>query len=63
MGGRPAGSPRKDEPVEELRANGVEIARPVSAEGFGLMTALRIPGGGEIGLYEPRHPTPPRVSR
>jgi predicted enzyme related to lactoylglutathione lyase len=49
--------------VEELRAKGVEITRPVSDEGFGLMTALRIPGGGEIGLYEPRHPTPPRVSR
>jgi hypothetical protein len=21
------------------------------------MTAIRMPGGGELGLYEPRHPT------
>jgi catechol 2,3-dioxygenase-like lactoylglutathione lyase family enzyme len=44
--------------VAELRAKGVEITRPVSDEGFGLVTALRVPGGGELGLYEPRHPTP-----
>ena len=44
--------------VAELEAKGVELARPVSDEGFGLMTAIRLPDGGEIGLYEPRHPTP-----
>ena len=27
-------------------------------EGFGLVTTLRLPGGGELGLYEPRHPLP-----
>jgi hypothetical protein len=21
------------------------------------MTAIKLPGGGELGLYEPRHPT------
>jgi predicted enzyme related to lactoylglutathione lyase len=41
----------------ELAAKGVELSRPVTDEGFGLMTAIRIPGGGELGLYEPRHPT------
>ena len=41
--------------VAELEAQGVDIARPVSDEGFGLMTAIRLPGGGELGLYEPRH--------
>lgn len=44
--------------VEELQGQGVEFTRPVSDEGFGLMTAMRMPGGGELGLYEPRHPTP-----
>ena len=44
--------------VEELTAQGVEIVRGVTDEGFGLMTALRLPGGGELGLYEPRHPSP-----
>jgi catechol 2,3-dioxygenase-like lactoylglutathione lyase family enzyme len=45
--------------VAELEAKGVELTRPVSDEGWGLVTALRVPGGGELGLYEPRHPTPP----
>jgi len=44
--------------VRELREKGVEFARPVSDEGFGLVTAIKLPGGGELGLYEPRHPSP-----
>jgi catechol 2,3-dioxygenase-like lactoylglutathione lyase family enzyme len=44
--------------VGELRAKGVEIVRDVSDEGFGLLTAIRLPGGAELGLYEPRHPSP-----
>ena len=46
--------------VSELQAKGVEFTGPISDEGFGLMTAMRLPGGGELGLYEPRHPVPPR---
>ena len=44
--------------VAELTAQGVEIVRDVSDQGFGLLTAIRLPGGGELGLYEPRHPSP-----
>jgi catechol 2,3-dioxygenase-like lactoylglutathione lyase family enzyme len=44
--------------VAQLQAKGVEFTRPVSDEGFGLMTAMRVPGGDEIGLYEPRHASP-----
>jgi catechol 2,3-dioxygenase-like lactoylglutathione lyase family enzyme len=44
--------------VEELRAKGVEFTREISDEGFGLMTTLRLPGGSELALYEPRHPSP-----
>lgn len=44
--------------VEELKAKGVEFADEVSDEGFGLMTSLSLPGGGELGLYEPTHPSP-----
>jgi catechol 2,3-dioxygenase-like lactoylglutathione lyase family enzyme len=46
--------------VAELQAKGVQFTRPVSDEGWGLVTAMRVPGGGQLGLYEPRHPTPPR---
>jgi len=43
--------------VAELQQNGVEIVRPVTDQGWGRVTAIRLPGGGELGLYEPRHPT------
>jgi hypothetical protein len=43
--------------VEELKTKGVEFSRSVSDEGFGLVTAILLPSGGELGLYEPRHPT------
>jgi len=45
--------------VAQLAAKGVEPLRPVSDEGWGLVTAIALPGGGELGLYEPRHPIPP----
>ena len=44
--------------VAELQAKGVEFTAPVSDQGFGLLTSIRLPGGGELGLYEPRHPIP-----
>jgi Glyoxalase/Bleomycin resistance protein/Dioxygenase superfamily len=44
--------------VEELKARGVQLAHPVRDEAFGLLTAIVLPGGGELGLYEPRHPSP-----
>ena len=43
--------------VRELEGKGVQFAGPVSDQGFGLMTRIKLPGGGELGLYEPRHPT------
>ena len=44
--------------VEELKGKGVEFTRPIIDAGWGLMTALELPGGGELPLYEPRHPSP-----
>jgi hypothetical protein len=44
--------------VAELEAKGVELSGPISDEGWGLVTAIALPGGGELGLYEPRHPSP-----
>lgn len=44
--------------VEELKDKGVEFAGDVTDQGFGLLTTIRLPGGGELGLYEPRHPSP-----
>jgi catechol 2,3-dioxygenase-like lactoylglutathione lyase family enzyme len=42
----------------ELEAKGVDFVEPVTDEGWGLMTRMKVPGYGELGLYEPRHPSP-----
>jgi catechol 2,3-dioxygenase-like lactoylglutathione lyase family enzyme len=42
----------------KLEAKGVEFTQPVSEEPWGLLTRLKVPGFGELGLYEPRHPSP-----
>jgi hypothetical protein len=42
--------------VAELTAKGVEFTGPVENQGFGRLTRFRVPGAGEIGLYQPRHP-------
>jgi predicted enzyme related to lactoylglutathione lyase len=52
-----------DATVAELAKRGVELARPIEQQPWGAATAIRLPGGGEIGLYEPRHPTALALSR
>lgn len=47
--------------IDELAAKGVEFTGPVRDEGWGLLTAIRLPDGGELGLYEPRHPLAARA--
>jgi predicted enzyme related to lactoylglutathione lyase len=42
----------------ELERRGAELTAPVTDEGWGLVTSIALPGGGELGLYEPRHPVP-----
>jgi catechol 2,3-dioxygenase-like lactoylglutathione lyase family enzyme len=41
--------------VEALTSKGVSCG-DVSDEGWGLLTSIRLPSGGELGLYQPRHP-------
>jgi len=46
--------------LAELAAKGVEAVRGVSDQGWGLLSAIRLPDGSELAIYQPRHPTPPR---
>jgi predicted enzyme related to lactoylglutathione lyase len=46
--------------LADLRGKGVEVAQEVSDQGWGLLAAIRLPDGSEFGIYEPRHPLPPR---
>ena len=43
--------------VEELRGKGLEIRGEPKDERFGITTTLVLPGGLDVMLYEPRHPT------
>jgi hypothetical protein len=42
----------------ELERRGVRFTEDVRDQGWGLMTRFEVPGAGELGLYEPRHPRP-----
>ena len=44
--------------VADLEAKGVAFTEPVRDVGWGLLTAMKVPGGDELGLYEPRHASP-----
>jgi len=46
-----------EQTVKELTAKGVEFPKPIENAGFGLVTRFKIPGGAELALYQPRHPT------
>jgi catechol 2,3-dioxygenase-like lactoylglutathione lyase family enzyme len=42
--------------MQELRDRGVQFTQDISEERWGRLTRFRLPGGGEVGMYEPRHP-------
>jgi hypothetical protein len=42
--------------VAEIEARGIQC-EPVRDQGWGLLTQITLPGGGSLGLYQPRHAT------
>lgn len=42
--------------VRDLRGKGVEFTQGITEERWGRVTRFRLPGGSEVGMYEPRHP-------
>jgi catechol 2,3-dioxygenase-like lactoylglutathione lyase family enzyme len=44
--------------VADLEGKGVEFTQPISDKDFGRMTALKLPGAGELFVYEPNHASP-----
>ena len=44
--------------MTELSAKGAEFAGDVEDRGFGITVRLKVPGAGEITLYEPRYDPP-----
>jgi hypothetical protein len=43
--------------IRTLRKAGVECESP-TPQRWGLATQLKLPGGGTLGLYQPRHARP-----
>jgi hypothetical protein len=46
-----------DSTIEGLTAKGVE-ADPVASQDWGRSTAVKLPGGGKLGIYEAHHARP-----
>jgi hypothetical protein len=44
--------------VAELEVRGVRFITGITEQRWGLTTALEVPGGGRMALYEPAHPRP-----
>ena len=42
--------------MKELQNKGVECGAIMEAR-WGSITSIQLPGGGELGLYQPKHPT------
>ena len=45
-----------EDEMTALRAKGVECSE-VEEPPWGSVTMIRLPGGGTVGLYQPKHPT------
>jgi hypothetical protein len=47
--------------VGELKSRNIPCA-PVQDQGWGLLTRLTLPGGGTLGVYQPRHERPEGIN-
>lgn len=47
--------------VAEMRKYKI-VCGPVHNQGWGLLTELKLPGGGKLGVYQPRHARPKSMS-
>ena len=43
--------------IAEMTKNGVACS-PIDEQRWGSITRLALPGGGKLGIYQPKHPTP-----
>lgn len=51
-----------EQTLARLAEKGVETVGEIRDAGWGRLAALRLPDGGELPIYEPRHPSPARRS-
>jgi hypothetical protein len=46
--------------VRDMAARNI-VCAPVTDQRWGLLTELTLPGGGRLGIYQPRHARPPQA--
>jgi predicted enzyme related to lactoylglutathione lyase len=46
-----------DATIAELRGKGIEIRGEPQDQGYGIVATMVLPGGLDVQLYQPRHPT------
>lgn len=51
-----------DTAVAELESKGIRVERPLRDMQWGRVATIRLPGGGELGIYQPKHPLAFRVT-
>jgi hypothetical protein len=44
-----------------MKTHGITCGK-INDQGWGLVTELTLPGGGTLGVYQPRHPRPPAMT-
>ncbi len=44
--------------IADMKKRGVECSKP-QQQSWGLLTQVTLPGGGKLGVYQPRHARPP----
>ena len=45
--------------VGELQRKGASVRLPITEQRWGRIVQIELPGGGELGLYQPKHPLAP----
>ncbi len=45
--------------LRDLKQKNVPVS-PVNEQRWGSLATLTLPGGGKVGIYQPKHPKPPR---
>lgn len=46
--------------VEEMKKHSITCSEPQD-QGWGILTQLKLPGGGSLGVYQPRHERPEKM--
>jgi hypothetical protein len=49
-----------DATIGDLERKGAGVKLPIQEQRWGRVVHIELPGGGEMGLYQPKHPLPPR---